>query len=372
MAAPTDWERKLEDALVRVQGAIARAQARHEAELRAQGQQPRSPFDFDWLAAREVVRMRRRRARHRWRLERKQWKKQFRRARLERASRFKGYLFAALALLFLVQMTVDPQVLWWMVFLALGFGQASLRNFVHVRQREELEAQERAALPSPESAEAPPPREAAEKAARAGDGSIDQRLRRIDGLCDKLLGEIKNGRPVLQTVVQNPEQTIKALRATCHELARREQALRALVTREDEQRLEAERDGLAMRIGQEQDEVVRSRLGSALAALDEQVRRRRDLAVDAARLEAESTRLLYTLESLYTQVLRVRSADAASSEVVGAGLRQSLEQLGLEIDSVAEALEQVGRDDLSRAGVTAVSPLGSEEPARSPSERERS
>jgi hypothetical protein len=42
-------------------------------------------------------------------------------------------------------------------------------------------------------------------------------------------------------------------------------------------------------------------------------------------------------------VLRVRTADSASEDVAGAGLRQSVEQLGAEMDAVTEALEDVHR-----------------------------
>jgi hypothetical protein len=145
-------------------------------------------------------------------------------------------------------------------------------------------------------------------------------------------------------VVHQPEQTVEGLRKSCHELVRRERELRALSPPEDERRLEDERAQLAARLESERDTVVKERLEGALRLLDEQRRQRAELATAASRLEAEHMRLYYTLEHLYTQVLRVRSADAASADVAGAGLRQSVEQLGQEMDAVAEALEEVHRD----------------------------
>jgi flagellin-like hook-associated protein FlgL len=82
--------------------------------------------------------------------------------------------------------------------------------------------------------------------------------------------------------------------------------------------------------------------------LDAQRGQRAELATAASRLEAEHTRLYYTLENLHAQVLRVRSADVASVDVAGLGLRQSLEQLGAEMDAVTEALEDVHHPSGSR------------------------
>ncbi|MFP2933174.1 hypothetical protein ACLESO_50115, partial [Pyxidicoccus sp. 3LG] len=64
-------------------------------------------------------------------------------------------------------------------------------------------------------------------------------------------------------------------------------------------------------------------------------------ATAADRLDAEHMRLYYTLEGLYAQVLRARTADSADEDVAGAGLRQSVEQLGAEVEAVTQALEEV-------------------------------
>nr|WP_246357557.1 hypothetical protein [Pyxidicoccus fallax] len=182
-----------------------------------------------------------------------------------------------------------------------------------------------------------------EHGARSSQHAVDPRVTKVDTLCGKLLAELRDGPAVLREVVHAPERTVEALRKSCHELARREQQLRALATPEETRRLESEREALAARVSAEQDAVVRERLNGALAALDEQRRQRAELATAADRLEAEHTRLYYTLEGLYAQVLRVRSADTVGEDVAGAGLRQSVERLGAEVDAVTQALEDVHR-----------------------------
>jgi chromosome segregation ATPase len=99
-------------------------------------------------------------------------------------------------------------------------------------------------------------------------------------------------------------------------------------------------------VEKEPDPVARERLAAALTLLDQQREQRRELGTAADRLEAEYTRLYYTLENLHAQVLRARSADALAAETSAADLRQSLEKLGDEVDAVTDALEGVHRGDL--------------------------
>jgi hypothetical protein len=189
----------------------------------------------------------------------------------------------------------------------------------------------------------------------------------VDGVCERIAEELKRSPEAVRDLGGGVEKTIEALRSTCRELSRRERELRRLLGPDDDRRLQMERDQLVARIDAEQDAIVRQRLQGALSALDAQVQQRRELATAAARFDAEHTRLAYTLEGMYTQILRVRSADAASRDLAGAGLRQSVEQLGAEIDAVAEALEAVNRGELSP--VSPIAGPGAGTPGR---ERERS
>jgi DNA repair exonuclease SbcCD ATPase subunit len=171
---------------------------------------------------------------------------------------------------------------------------------------------------------------------------VDARLARVDELCDQLLADIRSGPAVLREVVQRPEQTVEALRDGVHALERREREIRALARPEDDARLQSERESLQRRLAAEQDAVTRQRLGQALEALEQQRSQRASLLTAASRLEAERTRLLYTLEGLHTQVLAVRStAEAGQEEAAAERLRQSLDTLSSEVSAVAGALESV-------------------------------
>ena len=283
--------------------------------------------------------------RHERRLERRRGHEERRRRRRELLESDegdvpRGIVLAVVAVTCLMFAVFRPQF-FWMVFVALGFGMSAASSFARAARRRQLEQHgqpkgetEGASEPTATrttAAEAPSP------APTAAEPS-DPKVVRIQTLCDKLLAELESGPPIVREVVTEPRTTIGGLRQACLETARRERELRAVLATQDEASLGAEREALAARVSQEQDPIVRDRLGQALAALEQQLVHRAALATAATRLEAENTRILYTLENVRMQLLRARSTDIGAPEL-GGRLRESLRELGTQIEAVAEALE---------------------------------
>jgi hypothetical protein len=259
-----------------------------------------------------------------------------------------AFVFGAVAAVAAFVGATQPH-LFWLLFVALGFGIAAADTLSKVRRRDRRlvegvpaaaaqrartglagsEAPPLVALPIP----APP-----ESPALA---AITERESRIDGICNRLLSELKGAPPLVRELLRRPEETIEALRSASRELARRERSLRAALTDDEEERLDRERAALSARVESTSDGVVRERLSGALAALDAERTHRTQLATAVARIEAEGTRILYSLESLRAQVLRALAADSAASEVTRESLKGGLEALGAEVDAVAKALEEV-------------------------------
>jgi hypothetical protein len=274
-----------------------------------------------------------------------------------------GAVMLMFALYFLI--SASQAHLGWMVWVALGLaiggasnlsrGVGALRDRQARTEQDPIGEQAPAELRHRESAPAPAPRELE-----------DPRVTKVNQLTDKLLHEVKSGPEILKMMGQDPEKTAVALRTACNELVGREKALRALVREEDDAQLAQEKSELEAKIAKQADPVVKERLGQALTVLADQQRQRAELQVAAARLDAEHTRLYYTLQNLYTQVLRVKSADTGSAEVAGAGLKHSLDQLSEEIDAVAASLEAVNTGTMS-----AVSPISAPESAEGADSRER-
>jgi hypothetical protein len=347
-----DWE---EWSRQQTQGWEAWAE-KHAAGVEKWAQEQLKDVEKKWSAKRNAEscaataqskRERRRELKQLRREQRRQRERDRKRQRqLEEANSVTGWFFAAAALVMAVWAFTSEQ--WGLIFAALGLAWGSASTLGRVRERELARGAAAKALPQETSVPAPVevPQAArpvsGQDAARAR--AEDPRTARVNTLCDKLLSELRSGPGVLRDVVHQPEQTVEGLRKSCHELVRREAELRTLNSPEDERRLEQERAALAARVASEPDTVVKERLEKALRLVDEQRKQRAELATSASRLEAEHTRLYYTLEHLYTQVLRVRSADVSGADVASANLRQSVEQLGLEMDAVAEALEEVHGD----------------------------
>jgi seryl-tRNA synthetase len=184
----------------------------------------------------------------------------------------------------------------------------------------------------------------------------DPRDARVDAISDRILAELRTSPEAVKDIFIKPEETISALRNTCRNLTRRERDLRKFLSPTDDERLTREREALQKRIDGESDEVTRMRLASALAALDAQRDQRLELGRAAARFDAEHTRISYTLENLYTQVVRMRSADSSSVDVAGAGLRRSLDMLSQEANALADALEKVNSGEAERMRKVAAGP----------------
>jgi hypothetical protein len=252
----------------------------------------------------------------------------------------RGIVFTVVAIVCLLYAIRQP-ALFWMVFVALGFGMSAVSSFARAARRGRAAREEQ---PEPET-----DREAAGTAvpaAPAGNATAesppseppDPKVVRIQSLCEKLLAELESGPPIVREVVTEPHATIGGLRQACVETAKRERELRRVLASQDESALVSERDALAARVSSERDAIVRDRLSQALRALEQQLANRAELATAATRLEAENTRILYTLENLHMQLLRARSTDVGAPEL-GGKLRESLRDLGTQIDAVAEALE---------------------------------
>ncbi|HWE24164.1 MAG TPA: hypothetical protein VG496_09510 [Myxococcales bacterium] len=366
-----DWQEQLQASLRRAQEAIAQGSTQQQQMVREWTESLRTAYP-DW-------------GRERWqrRLERKLRRRAEREARIANASLFEGYLWLLAAIvLFLVALSALP-FLWWLIFPAAHLGSKGTR--VIARHAGFTKATTPVDAPVPVTGRTPAQVNADEQARaraqrfgslggrsayggvtlRTGGASapaagappqMDPRDVRVDGICDKILAELRVAPQVVKEIFRKPEDTIAALRTTCRDLTRREREVRKFLSPEEDLRLSRERDALQKRIETESDEVVRLRLSSALAALEQQREQRQELARSAARFDAEHTRISYTLESLYTQVVRMRSADSASIDVAGAGLRRSLDMLSQEANALADALEKVNRGEAAKMKKVAEGP----------------
>ncbi len=398
----SDWQDQLQTSLRRAQDAIQRGVQQQDEMVRAWTAGLRSAYP-DW-------------GRERWQrqLEKKLRKRAEREARVANASLFEGYLWSLGAVVLGLAALSSMGALWWLCFPAWYLGSRGARVIAR-----HAGGNKAALVPAPPELLHLPPavqaqvlasaeaRAAEARARRFGnlgplgalgddlrsigsslrdltspqsvvDGAnqrgayggavgpaigappaLDPRDVRVDQIAERILVELKGSPQVVRDIFRKPEETVHALRDTCRDLTRRERDVRRFLSPSEDTRLTSEREALQKRVDTETDEVTRTRLASALTALDQQRAQRLELSRSASRFEAEHTRITYTLESLYTQVVRMRSADAGSVDVAGAGLRRSLDNLSQEVDELADALEKVNTEHqgtTSPAGITAPAP----------------
>jgi len=366
---PTDWQTQLQASLRRAQEAIARGSTQQDQMVRDWTENLRSAYP-DW-------------GRERWqrRLERKLRKRAEREAKIANASLFEGYLWLLGAIVLVIAALSALPVLWWLIFPAAGLGSRGTRVIArHTGVTGPKLTQSTTELPVPVRGSAVPqgPSPLQQRAQRFGSiGGIregldarpgvpimaagpqqDERDVRVDAICDKILAELRTSPEAVKDIFIKPQETVAALRATCRDLTRRERELRTFLAPSEDDRLVRERDALQKRIDAEGDDVTKMRLAAALAALDQQRDQRLELKRAADRFDAEHTRISYTLESLYTQVVRMRSADSSSVDVAGAGLRRSLDLLSQEVNALADALEKVNSGEAERMSKVASGPGG--------------
>lgn len=174
---------------------------------------------------------------------------------------------------------------------------------------------------------------------------IDPREARIHSACERIASELQSSPESVRSLLGATAQTASALRSTCMGLLERERVLRAESSPEQLDFLQREKAELDGRIASASDASVRRSLQSAVAAIEEQLRQRALLRTQADRLDAELTRLQWTLDGMATQLVRLRTAGAEASALPPTEVLQTMQQLHGEIDAIAEALEHVARGE---------------------------
>jgi hypothetical protein len=280
-----------------------------------------------------------RQSRHDEKLARRAARKAEKRKEEQDNASIPGAVISFVVALACIGLAVTNHDLFWLVFVALGFGSSGARQLTWALRRERAEK-----LP-------------------AHWAQIESQTGRneIDPLCDQLLADLKSSPEAVRAFVVNPEKTIESLRATCHALAARRQQLAGERAVDRLAEVERHKRELSLKRDAAGDATARQKLGDALTSLDGQVGALRQLSAAHERVDGEYTSLLVTLQELRT---RVSLAKSAGTSVQLEGLKQSVGRLNTELEAITEALES-GRQH-------AVAKVDDGEAASSPRDRVRS
>jgi chromosome segregation ATPase len=187
--------------------------------------------------------------------------------------------------------------------------------------------------------------------------AIDPRQARIEAACQTLDAQLAAAPEAFREVLGDPGRTIQTLRKTALALLTREATLRRESGPERLSYLESERAGLSRRIEAETDAAIQKSLRGAVAAIDDQLQQRRALARHADRLDAEVTRLAFTLEGMGAQLVRLQSA-GADAAAQGDAMGASLQSLHDEVEAIVSALEEMAQPETAARVPPAVVDVG--------------
>jgi chromosome segregation ATPase len=174
---------------------------------------------------------------------------------------------------------------------------------------------------------------------------VDERRAKVEAACSRIDQELKQLPETFRQHLGATHETAEALRKAYLELLHKERTLRTEASDESLKFLDDEKAALEARANASTDPSVKKSLGSAMAAIDDQKKQRLALRAHADRLDAELTRLQWTLDGMSTQLVRLRTAGAEAQSAPSGEMMQSVQQLNAEIDAIADALEQVRQSD---------------------------
>jgi carbonic anhydrase/acetyltransferase-like protein (isoleucine patch superfamily) len=199
----------------------------------------------------------------------------------------------------------------------------------------------------------------------------DERRARIEAACAKIEAEIAQLPATFREHLGATGETAASLRQTCLTLLDRERTLRSEASEDGLKFLDTERLELEKRAAAATDAQVKKSLESAVGAIDEQKRQRLQVKTHADRIDAEVTRLQWTLDGMAAQLVRLRSAGVDASQPPGGEVLKTVQQLGDEIDAIADALEHVRETE--HPMLQPISPISSSDESlpKAPGERAR-
>jgi hypothetical protein len=268
----------------------------------------------------------RREIREERRAERRESKRDRKEARREKeianASVPGGVFALAMALLMALYGVSHPQY-WWLLFVAFGIGSGGARQLALARARDR----------KPE----------------ADQPQLEAGTHEIDALCDQLLTDLKASPEVVRAFLQNPEQTVEALRVTAKAVDQRRKDLASAGTKDQLAALEKQRVDLKARRDGSSDFEARNKFDAALRSLDGQEAALKQLLTVSDRLDGEYTSLLVLLQELKTRVAVARSTNTSGQLE---GLEQNVQRLNAELEAITESLVMAPIDEGAVSGST--------------------
>lgn len=159
-------------------------------------------------------------------------------------------------------------------------------------------------------------------------------------LQSRVLADIAGADTMHKAMLQPSVDRVRSLAQASSEMAYKLQQIDDHLSREDVRSLDNEEAFLKNRVEGAQDPVARERFERALEQHHQKVALHKELRARWERIDAQLTNIQLTLETVSAQVLRIKSAEAGTASHESARVLESLANLSVDVEALAETVEE--------------------------------
>jgi predicted RNA-binding protein YlxR (DUF448 family) len=171
-------------------------------------------------------------------------------------------------------------------------------------------------------------------------------------LQSRVLGEIARAEPLHRTMLLPSVDRVRSLATAAFGLAGKLQQIQEYLSVENPGKLDGEGVFLRARVQSAQDAVAKERYERAYDQHRKKVEVYQELQARWERIDAQLTNIQLTLETAAAQVLRIKSAEAGTASYESVRVIESLEALSIDVQSLAETVEETAEATGSLAAHT--------------------
>lgn len=166
------------------------------------------------------------------------------------------------------------------------------------------------------------------------------RVHRSVGIQQVILSEIASTQPAQKALLAGTGGRVKHLVEAVARLTTQLQELDRHLSQTSPHDLSRETKALEQRIANAHDPQAKEGYERGLAQQKQKVKAFEELAARRERLDAQLVNVEQALETVSAQVVRIKSTDEAAATVEGVRIAESLDQLTVDIDAVAETVDE--------------------------------
>lgn len=166
------------------------------------------------------------------------------------------------------------------------------------------------------------------------------RVHRIVAIQKAILQEVRSAAPEHRALLAGTPARVKHLVEGGARLTQKLQELDRHLSATSPHDLASETRALEKRVASAQDPVAKEGYERGLAQQKQKAKVYEELAARRERLDAQLVNVEQALETVSTQIIRIKSTDTAAATSEGVRIAESLDSLTVDVDAVAETVDE--------------------------------